>query len=61
MKQTRHTIGQIIAKLRRADVELGKGKKVRIFGHEGLRLIVGESEGASDHAGYSRHGENRPL
>ena len=28
MKQTRHTIGQIIAKLRRGDVELGKGKKV---------------------------------
>ena len=28
MKQSRHTVEQIIAKLRRADVELGKGKKV---------------------------------
>ena len=28
MKQKRHTVDQIIAKLRRADVELGKGQKV---------------------------------
>jgi len=28
MKQKRHTVDQIIKKLRRADVELGKGKKV---------------------------------
>ena len=28
MKQKRHRVDQIIAKLRRADVELGKGKKV---------------------------------
>ena len=28
MKPKRHTVEQIIAKLRRADVELGKGKKV---------------------------------
>ena len=28
MKKTRHTTDQIIEKLRRADVELGKGKKV---------------------------------
>ena len=28
MKSNRHTTEQIIAKLRRADVELGKGKKV---------------------------------
>ena len=28
MKQNRHTLDQIIAKLRRADVELGKGRKV---------------------------------
>ena len=28
MKQNRHTVDQIIAKLRRADVELGKKKKV---------------------------------
>jgi len=28
MKQNRHTVDQVIAKLRRADVELGKGKKV---------------------------------
>ena len=28
MKQNRHTVDQIIPKLRRADVELGKGKKV---------------------------------
>lgn len=28
MKQKRHGVDQIIAKLRRADVELGKGKKV---------------------------------
>ena len=28
MKKNRHTVDQIIAKLRRADVELGKGKKV---------------------------------
>ena len=28
IKQNRHTVDQIIAKLRRADVELGKGKKV---------------------------------
>ena len=28
MKQNRHTVDQIIARLRRADVELGKGKKV---------------------------------
>ena len=28
MKQKRHTVDQIIAKLRRADVELGKDKKV---------------------------------
>ena len=27
MKQNRHTVDQIISKLRRADVELGKGKK----------------------------------
>ncbi len=28
MAQNRHSVDQIIAKLRRADVELGKGKKV---------------------------------
>ncbi len=28
MKQNRHSVDQIITKLRRADVELGKGKKV---------------------------------
>ena len=28
MKQNRHTVDQIIPKLRRADVEIGKGKKV---------------------------------
>ena len=28
MKKNRHTVDQIIAKLRRADVKLGKGKKV---------------------------------
>ena len=28
MKQNRHSVDQIIAKLRRADVELGRGKKV---------------------------------
>jgi len=28
MKSKRHTIDQIIAKLRQADIELGKGKKV---------------------------------
>ena len=28
MKQKRHSVDQIIAKLRRADVELGKGQKV---------------------------------
>lgn len=28
MKQTRHTTDQIIAKLRRADMELGQGKSV---------------------------------
>ena len=28
MSQKRHTVDQIIAKLRRADVELGKGRKV---------------------------------
>jgi len=28
MKQNRHSVDQIISKLRRADVELGKGKKV---------------------------------
>ncbi len=28
MKSNRHTVEQIIAKLRRADVELGKGKKI---------------------------------
>ena len=28
MKPNRHTVDQIIVKLRRADVELGKGKKV---------------------------------
>ena len=28
MKSNRHTVEQVIAKLRRADVELGKGKKV---------------------------------
>jgi hypothetical protein len=28
MSQKRHTVDQIIAKLRRADVELGKGKTV---------------------------------
>ena len=28
MKQKRHTVDQIISKLRQADVELGKGKKV---------------------------------
>ena len=28
MKQNRHTVDQIIAKLRRADIELGKGKKI---------------------------------
>ena len=28
MKQKRHTVDQIIGKLRRADVELGKGQKV---------------------------------
>jgi len=28
MAQKRHTVDQIVAKLRKADVELGKGKKV---------------------------------
>jgi putative transposase len=28
MKQKRHSVDQVIAKLRRADVELGKGQKV---------------------------------
>ncbi len=28
MPQTRHTVDQIVAKLRKADVERGKGKKV---------------------------------
>ena len=28
MRQKRHTVEQIVAKLRKADVELGKGKKV---------------------------------
>ena len=28
MKQQRHSVDQIIGKLRRADVEIGKGKKV---------------------------------
>ena len=28
MKQKRHTVDQIVAKLRKADVELGKGRKV---------------------------------
>ena len=28
MKQKRHSVDQIISKLRKADVELGKGKKV---------------------------------
>ncbi len=28
MSQKRHTVDQIVSKLRRADVELGKGKKV---------------------------------
>jgi hypothetical protein len=28
MKQQRHSVDQIIGKLRRTDVELGKGKKV---------------------------------
>ena len=28
MKQQRHSVEQIISKLRRADVELGKGNKV---------------------------------
>ena len=28
MAQRRHSVDQIISKLRRADVELGKGKKV---------------------------------
>ena len=28
MKQQRHTVDQIIGKLRRADIELGEGKKV---------------------------------
>jgi putative transposase len=28
MKQKRHNVDQVIAKLRRADVELGKGQKV---------------------------------
>ena len=31
MKKNRHTVDQIIAKLRRADVELGKGKKVPVI------------------------------
>ena len=28
MKQKRHSVDEIVAKLRQADVELGKGKKV---------------------------------
>ena len=28
MPQKRHTVGQIVAELRKADVEIGKGKKV---------------------------------
>ena len=35
MAQKRHSVDQIISKLRRADVELGKGKKV----HEVCKLI----------------------
>ena len=29
MSQKRHSVGQIISELRRADVELGKGKEIR--------------------------------
>ena len=32
MPQKRHTVDQIVAKLRKADVELGKGKKVQFYG-----------------------------
>ena len=28
MPQKRHTVDQVVAKLRKADVELGKGKKL---------------------------------
>ena len=28
MPQKRHTVGQIVSKLRKADMELGKGNKV---------------------------------
>ena len=28
MPQTRHSVDQVVAKLRKADMELGKGKKV---------------------------------
>ena len=35
MPQKRHTVDQIVDKLRKADVELGKGKKV----HEFCKLV----------------------
>jgi len=45
MSQKRHTVDQIIAKLRRADVELGKGKTVpdacKVWGFPNRRMTVG--------------------
>ena len=42
MPKERHGVEQIIPKLRQADVELGKGKKVRASAHFGL---VRQAEG----------------
>ena len=46
MKQKRHSVDQVIAKLRRADVELGKGKRSRKFascwGSQSRRTTVGD-------------------
>jgi hypothetical protein len=40
MPQKRHAVDQIVAKLRKADVELGKGKKVQFYGRRSPRRWV---------------------
>ena len=46
MAQKRHTVDQIVAKLRKADVELGKGKKVpeicKLLESPNRRIIAGD-------------------
>ncbi|MBQ12753.1 MAG: hypothetical protein CMJ45_14535 [Planctomyces sp.] len=58
MPQKRHTVDQIIAKLRKAEVELGKGKKVP----EICKLLeITEQTYCRSRLDYNQHRIHSPL